>query len=271
MCPNFRVETTIQPSTRISAIRSHPLVAPSIRWCRAGPHTRVLAEQSRTPWTSILLRPIQVHLLGSAISQPSEMRANENTIIIDSDVILVPYKAEHVARYHEWMTSPELRELTASEPLTLEEEYAMQNKWQTDEDSLTFIILAAPASGPALAWTPDLLRDLPMIGDVNLFLKGSPLDEDFEAEVEIMIAEPEFGTGLSNRGAATDAVYASSPRSPHPLPVSRERFVVRIGEKNAPSIRLFEKLGFAITKRVAVFEEVELRFVARSFFVMPCE
>jgi hypothetical protein len=29
---------------------------------------------------------------------------------------------------------------------------------------------------------------LPMIGDVNLFLKGSSKDEDFEIEVEIMIA-----------------------------------------------------------------------------------
>jgi hypothetical protein len=27
-----------------------------------------------------------------------------------------------------------------------------------------------------------------MIGDVNLFLKGSPEDEDFEVEAEIMIA-----------------------------------------------------------------------------------
>lgn len=27
-----------------------------------------------------------------------------------------------------------------------------------------------------------------MVGDVNLFLKGTPADEDFEVEVEIMIA-----------------------------------------------------------------------------------
>ncbi len=29
---------------------------------------------------------------------------------------------------------------------------------------------------------------LTMIGDINLFLKGSPNEEDFEVEVEIMIA-----------------------------------------------------------------------------------
>jgi hypothetical protein len=28
----------------------------------------------------------------------------------------------------------------------------------------------------------------PMVGDVNLFLKGKPAEEDFEVEAEIMIA-----------------------------------------------------------------------------------
>lgn len=31
--------------------------------------------------------------------------------------------------YHRWMQSPELREQTASEALTLEEEHQMQSKW----------------------------------------------------------------------------------------------------------------------------------------------
>ena len=33
-----------------------------------------------------------------------------------------------------------------------------------------------------------ILRGTTMIGDVNLFLKGSQEDEEFESEIEIMIA-----------------------------------------------------------------------------------
>ena len=58
--------------------------------------------------------------------------------------------------------------------------------------------------------------------------------------------------------------YATDPASPAPLPIPRERLVARIGEKNEASIRLFEKLGFTITQRGAVFEEVELRFTDAS-------
>ena len=38
-------------------------------------------------------------------------------------------------RYHDWMASPELQKLTASEPLSLDEEYQMQESWRQDEDS----------------------------------------------------------------------------------------------------------------------------------------
>lgn len=44
---------------------------------------------------------------------------------------------------------------------------------------LTFIILANGEGD---------IASLPMVGDVNIFLKGDPDDEDFEAEVGIMIA-----------------------------------------------------------------------------------
>ncbi|CDO69832.1 hypothetical protein BN946_scf184803.g30 [Trametes cinnabarina] len=140
-------------------------------------------------------------------------------------------------------------------------------KWQVDEDKLTFILLSGASLDAAEddTLTPERLSGLPMIGDVNLFLKGAPDEDDFEVEVEIMIAEPAY----RRRGIAQTALqlllsYATDPASPSPLPVPKDRLVARIGDKNAPSIRLFEKLGFAITKRVPVFDEVELRYAGTN-------
>lgn len=36
------------------------------------------------------------------------------------------------------MSNPELLKLTASEPLTLDQEYEMQETWRNDEDSMDF-------------------------------------------------------------------------------------------------------------------------------------
>lgn len=38
-------------------------------------------------------------------------------------------------RYHEWMQGTELQQLTASEPLSLDEEFEMQEAWRNDADS----------------------------------------------------------------------------------------------------------------------------------------
>ncbi|KAJ6622894.1 GNAT domain-containing protein [Mycena sp. CBHHK59/15] len=221
------------------------------------------------------------------------MKVNAETVLVGKRVVLIPYLPEHVPKYHTWMQDVELRELTASEPLTLEEEFAMQHKWQIDEDKLTFIICArgdGSASG-ALDNTSTLSpRDphvaaLQMIGDVNIFLHGAPPhmrtgndeDEDqFYAEIEIMIAE----RGYRRKGCALEALqlmlgYATAGSflghvsslndlKDSPLPVPPTSLLTRISEANTPSISLFEKLGFSITKRVEVFGEVEMRWGARS-------
>ena len=61
------------------------------------------------------------------------------------------------------------------------------------------------------------------------------------------------GNALPARGSAVTL--------PEVLPnaIPPASLVVRIGDKNAPSISLFRKLGFEIVKRVEVFEEVEMR------------
>lgn len=245
------------------------------------------------------------------------MKANINTILVGSKVVLVPYRYEHVPKYHQWMLDEELRSLTASEPLSLEEEYEMQQKWQLDEDKLTFIILA-PAldeqlslNSLGLSPTDKSLVDLQMIGDVNIFLNGpipstpqgkrnqsSSEDvqenmDDFQAEVEIMIAEPSFrrkglalealqlmlgyATGQSQAFAVQSVNTTDTPQSNSfksnstliyheqsfdnsPLRIPPSCLLTRISDDNIPSIRLFEKLGFTITKRVEVFREVEMRY-----------
>ncbi|KAJ7878969.1 N-acetyltransferase 9-like protein [Mycena olivaceomarginata] len=178
-------------------------------------------------------------------------------------------------KYHPWMQDEELQELTASEPLTLEGEYeiAACGPWQLDDDKLTFITFKPSRSShtrPA-----DDRR-------CEIFLHGSPPhlrtdnpdeEDDFYAEVEIMIAEREFrrkGFALETLQLMLGYVTASSYdhflcESPpalqgSPLPIPPTTLLARISESNVPSIRLFEKLGFRITKRVEVFGEVEMRW-----------
>ncbi|KAJ3267937.1 hypothetical protein HDV01_003714 [Terramyces sp. JEL0728] len=61
------------------------------------------------------------------------MKTNSKIALGSKDVVLVPYTKEHVPIYHEWMKDPFLQEMTASEPLSLEEEYEMQQSWYEDE------------------------------------------------------------------------------------------------------------------------------------------
>ncbi|KAG0208210.1 N-acetyltransferase 9 [Mortierella sp. GBA30] len=74
--------------------------------------------------------------------------------------------------------------MTASEPLTLEEEYEMQESWHVDENKCTFIILAK--EGPDQEITPENALAQEMVGDVNLFFNDH--DDPHSAEIEIMIA-----------------------------------------------------------------------------------
>nr|POE63242.1 n-acetyltransferase 9-like protein [Quercus suber] len=108
------------------------------------------------------------------------MKINEDVSLSSSGLLLVPYCASHVPIYHAWMQDPDLQSATASEPLTLDEEYAMQRSWRTDGDKLTFIICLPRAefseqcsadstpSSQAEGGQNDRRKD--MVGDINLFL-----------------------------------------------------------------------------------------------------
>lgn len=138
---------------------------------------------------------------------------------------------------------------------------------------------------------PPHLRD-PSTLKVNQSIYGDEdkvEDDEFEAELEIMIAGMRlfrnfprhtrqlFPLGLPEpayrrKGLAYEALqlmisYATSPPSPssfatYPpqLPIPRSSLVARITDTNMPSIKLFERVGLKVVKRVAVFQEVEMRW-----------
>lgn len=107
------------------------------------------------------------------------MLVNRDTVLVGKKVVLVPYRREHVPRYHEWMKDPVIQEQTASEPLSLEEEYAMQQSWAVDEDKLTFIILTRSDSAERLR-KEELTDPCLMVGDVNIFF--NPCHDEREAQ-----------------------------------------------------------------------------------------
>ncbi|KAL4447998.1 hypothetical protein ABPG75_005217 [Micractinium tetrahymenae] len=174
------------------------------------------------------------------------MKDNANLVIRGQRVLLVPYRRDHVPRYHEWMQDGQLQELTASEPLSLEEEYGMQRSWREDLEKCTFILL-----DPDFPDTPGTgTHGGAMAGDVNIFLNDH--EEPHTAEIEIMVAEPRSRRkGVAEEALTLFMAYASSR-------LGVTKFRAKIGEANTPSIQLMSKLGFAHVSRSEIFKEVTL-------------
>lgn len=67
-------------------------------------------------------------------------------------------------------------------------------------------------------------------------------------------------TDTSQSDSCSTSVYHQQNFDDSPLRIPPSRMLARISDVNIPSIRLFEKLGFMVTKRVEVFQEVEMRY-----------
>ena len=173
------------------------------------------------------------------------MKINKDTKIVGDKIVLVPYLAQHVEKYHQWMKDPELQELTASEPLSLEDEYKMQDSWQKDEDKCTFIVL----DKALLETTGDEIKA--MIGDTNVFFSsdgGTPV-----GEVEIMVAEKDYRRG----GRGSEAMLFMLRYCAENIPV--KTFQAKIGLKNTPSLAMFKNFHFEEVSRSEVFNECTLQ------------
>jgi RimJ/RimL family protein N-acetyltransferase len=206
------------------------------------------------------------------------MKLNYETCLVGSSSILVPYRRDHVQKYHDWMLDPVLLEATASEPLSLQEEYENQESWREDPTKCTFIVLAKEAclvSDVPVAESDAFVRDnlQAMAGDVNLFLSdeeeetdddGNVLEkepsptgtEDMiprrQAEVDIMIVETVYRrNGLGTEAVCLMMMYGATH-------MNIRRFFCKINENNAASLTLFRKLGFQQCAYAECFQEIEL-------------
>eukprot|EP00898_Chlorokybus_atmophyticus_P008926 jgi/Chlat1/9034/Chrsp94S08304 len=177
------------------------------------------------------------------------MRINSNTCLLGDKVVLVPYRREHVPVYHAWMKDPFLQEATGSEPLSLEQEYAMQRSWAEDESKCTFIVLDCSALD-----TPGCgSHGGGMAGDVNLYFND--VEDTQAAEIEVMIAEPNSrGRGLGKEASMLTMAYAVAV-------LCVTSFRAKINYNNTPSLGLFAKLGYVEVSRSEVFRQVTLQLV----------
>ncbi|KAG0373914.1 N-acetyltransferase 9 [Mortierella sp. AD032] len=143
--------------------------------------------------------------------------------------------------------------MTASEPLTIEEEYEMQESWRVDENKCTFIILARESPNQEI--TPENALAQPMVGDVNLFFNDH--DDPHAAEIEIMIAGKSNIPTYRRKGMGLEALRMMMTYAYQSL--GTKRITAKISTENQGSIQLFlTQLEFVQISYSQIFEEVTL-------------
>ncbi|KFQ77873.1 N-acetyltransferase 9, partial [Phoenicopterus ruber ruber] len=168
------------------------------------------------------------------------MKINQNTVLQGKRVTLVPYTSAHVPRYHEWMQSEELQRLTASEPLSLEQEYEMQRSWRDDADSEDLKhFLRVGGSAADRCYVQQLLHCFTMAVQSGSASVAGP--------------EPSY----RGRGFGKEATLMMMSYGVRNLGITK--FEAKIGQENEASICMFKKLHFKEVAVNGVFQEVTLR------------
>jgi RimJ/RimL family protein N-acetyltransferase len=179
------------------------------------------------------------------------------------------------------MQDPSLQATTASEPLTIDQEYAMQKSWREDADKLTFIACFPPdelfvdddGNVVLQGGEDDVDGEERMVGDVNLFLSES--EDDGEeglcvGEVEIMVARIDLqGKGIGTAILLTFLWYVlnhlEGMLGEYSKSLGKAKVMkylrVKIDAENERSIKLFERVGFKkVSEKPNYFNELELRY-----------
>ena len=201
------------------------------------------------------------------------MKLNYETCLVGTKCVLVPYRQIHVERYHAWMQSPDLLQATGSEPLSLQEEYEMQESWRTDENKCTFIVLQrnklsrGPPEQHGQVDDEFIFENIgAMVGDVNLFLSEQEEEESsdeqpvepkedasrgIQAELDIMVAEESArGQGIGLEACCLMMLYGIRH-------LAIRRFFCKINQDNHASLSLFQKLKFTECDYAECFKQYE--------------
>ncbi|KHN95600.1 methionyl-tRNA synthetase [Metarhizium album ARSEF 1941] len=185
-------------------------------------------------------------------------------------------------QYEQGGVGAAVQEATASEPLTLEEEYENQQSWRSAHEKLTFIICQAlPAAARTWPSVEAKVVDAGdrMIGDINFFIYQDDEPEEtsqdrrakvaLRGEIDVMIANKEHrGQGFGSASVRALLMYLRKNMEPILKEyacgltlgqgVEMVGLMVKIQEGNTGSRRLFEKLGFEQVGDVNYFGEVML-------------